>query len=96
MLDEIRENKPESCKLMTSPEDMHAHFSSLNKLPYKFQDRANEIEEELVNAENGRAFCKLDFLNTKEEVAKCLHALKSGISSGLGCISNVMIMKQHL
>ena len=35
--------------------------------------------------------CKLDFLITKDEISKCLHALKNRKSSGLDCISNEML-----
>ena len=42
LLDDLKENKRESCDLMTSPDDMHDHFSSLNKITYKFKHRAKE------------------------------------------------------
>ena len=31
LLDDLKENKCKSCELMTSPDDIHDHFSSLNK-----------------------------------------------------------------
>ena len=60
-LDELRENKRESCELMTSPYDMHDHFSSLNNLPNRFQKRAKELEEQLATLESCPSFYKLDF-----------------------------------
>ena len=91
LLDELRENTRDSCELLTSPEDMHDHFSNLNVLQNKFQHRAKELEEQLNQAENMPSFCKLDFCITKEEISKCLHSLKNGKSSGLDCISNEML-----
>lgn len=91
LLDELRENKRESCELMTSPDDMHDHFSSLNILPNNFLHRAKQLEEQLNAEENSPSFSKLDFLITKEEISKCLHVLKNGKSAGLDCISNEML-----
>ena len=66
-------------------------FSSLHILPNKFHQRAKEIEELLVNTENRPSFSKLDFLITKDEISKCLHALKNRKSSGLDSISNEIL-----
>ena len=74
LFDDLRENKRESCELMTSPDDMHDHFSSLNKIPHTFKQKAKELEEQLAKAENNPTFCKLDLSITKDEVSKCLRA----------------------
>ena len=58
LLDELRENKRDSCELLTSPEDMRGHFSNLNVLQNKFQHRAKELEEQLNQTENMPSFCK--------------------------------------
>ena len=88
LLDELRDNKRDYFESMTSPDEMFDHFSSLNILSNKFHQRAKEIEELLINTENSSSFSKLDFLITKDEISKCLHALKKRKSSGLDCISN--------
>ena len=54
-------------------------------------NREQKIEEQLVDAEHTPTFCKLDFLITKDEVSKYLHALKNGKSSGLDNIPNEML-----
>lgn len=90
LLDELKENKTNSVDSTTS-EEMFDHFSKLNTLQSKFQNRIKEIEEILENKENNRSFSGLDFLVTKEEVSKCLHSLKNGKSAGLDRISNEML-----
>lgn len=91
LLDQLKENKVDSQESAIPPEEMQDHFSTLNILPEKFQERAREIETILDNSKNNFSSCKLDYLISKEEVSKCLHALKNGKSSGLDSISNEML-----
>ena len=91
LLNELKENKTTMTETMTSSDEMFDHFSNLNTLPSKFHQRANELDEQLNQAESSQSFNKLDFSITETEVTKCLQALKNGKSSGLDCICNEML-----
>ena len=91
LLNELKENKTTMTETMTSSDEMFDHFSNLDTLPSKFHQRANELEEQLNQAESSQPFNKLDFSITETEVTKCLQALKNGKSSGLDCICNEML-----
>ena len=61
---------------MPSHEELYDHYSNLNKLPLKFKERVQEIEEILIQSETNSSFSKLDFAITKEEIIKGIHSLK--------------------
>ena len=90
-LDELKENKRDSLDSMPSHEELYDHFSNLNKLPLKFKEIVQEIEEILIQSETNSSFSKLDYAITKEEIIKCIHSLKNRKSRGLDCIMNEMI-----
>ena len=91
LLDVLKENKRYSLDSMPSHEELNDHFSNLNKLPLKFKERVQEIEEILIQSETNSSFSKLDYAITKEEIIKCIHSLKNKKSCGLDCIVNEMI-----
>ena len=91
LLNELKDDKKSTTETMTSSEEMSEHFSNLNTLPSKFQERAKEVEELLKQAERSQSFNKLDFSITESEITKSLSALKNGKSSGLDCICNEML-----
>ena len=91
LLDDLKENKRDSVDSMPSADDMFDHFSTLNKLPSKFEERIKEIEKALENTEKDPAFSQLDFIITKDEISRCSRNLKNGKSSGLDCITNEML-----
>ena len=91
LLDELKENKRDSLDSMPTPDELYDHFSSLNKLPLRFKERAQEIEENLKQSEIGSSFTKLDYTITKDEIIKCIRSLKNGKSCGLDSIANEML-----
>ena len=47
LLDDLKENKRDSVDSMPSADDMFDYFSTLNKLPSKFEETTKEIEKKL-------------------------------------------------
>ena len=88
LLDELKENKRDSLDTMPSPDELYDYFSDLNKLPLRFKERAQEIEENFKQSETGST--NFDYTITKDEIIKCIRSLTNGKFCGLGSIANEM------